>query len=61
MKPLQNERGHSSVYQSGNRYAYLLWLHDQGIEAWLVHLLVLGDPHVWLDDPRAMGARTTKR
>jgi hypothetical protein len=45
MKPLRpHERGHSSVYQSGNRYAHLLWLRDQGIKAWLIHLLVVEDP-----------------
>jgi hypothetical protein len=45
MRPLRpDEPGHSSVYQSANRYAHLLWLRDQGIEAWLVQLLVVEDP-----------------
>lgn len=45
MDPLRPaERGHSSVYQSANRYAHLYWLRKQGIEAWLVHLLFVDDP-----------------
>jgi hypothetical protein len=45
MDPLRpEERGHSSVYQSANRYAHLYWLRQQGIEAWLVHLLFVDDP-----------------
>jgi len=45
MDPLRPaERGHSSVYQSANRYAHLCWLRQQGIETWLVHLLFVDDP-----------------
>jgi hypothetical protein len=45
MNPLRpDEPGHSSVYQTANRYAHLLWLRDQGVDAWLVHLLVVDDP-----------------
>jgi hypothetical protein len=45
LDPLRpNEPGHSSVYQTANRYAYLRWLRDQGVQAWLVHLLVVDDP-----------------
>jgi hypothetical protein len=45
MKPLRpKERGHSSIYQSANRYAHLFWLRDQGIDAWLAHLLIVEDP-----------------
>jgi hypothetical protein len=45
MDPLRpTERGHSSVYQSANRYAHLCWLRKHGIEAWLVHLLFVEDP-----------------
>jgi Dual specificity phosphatase, catalytic domain len=45
MKPLRpNTPGHSSVYQTANRYAHLVWLREQGVETWLVHLLVVEDP-----------------
>jgi len=45
MDPLRpEEHGHSSVYQSANRYAHLYWLRKLGIEAWLVHLLFVEDP-----------------
>lgn len=45
MDPLRPaERGHSSVYQSANRYAHLYWLRQHRIEAWLVHLLFVDDP-----------------
>jgi hypothetical protein len=45
MNPLRpGQPGHSSIYQTANRYAHLLWLRDQGVEAWLVHLLVTDDP-----------------
>jgi hypothetical protein len=39
-----NDPGHSSVYQSANRFAHLLWLRERGIEAWLVHVLFHDDP-----------------
>jgi hypothetical protein len=45
MDPLRPEEpGHSSVYQSANRYAHLYWLRQQGIDASLVHLLFVDDP-----------------
>jgi hypothetical protein len=46
MDPLRPaERGHSSVYQSANRYAHLYWLRElAGVEAWLCHLLFVDDP-----------------
>jgi len=46
MDPLRpNEPGHSSVYQSANRYAHLYWLREvAGVEAWLCHLLFVDDP-----------------
>lgn len=46
MDPLRPEElGHSSLYQSANRYAHLYWLrHLHGVEAWLVHLLFVDDP-----------------
>jgi hypothetical protein len=46
MDPLRPDQpGHSSLYQSANRYAHLYWLRElQGIEAWLVHLLFVDDP-----------------
>jgi hypothetical protein len=46
MDPLHPEgRGHSSVYQSANRYAHLYWLRQKaGVEAWLCHLLFVDDP-----------------
>jgi hypothetical protein len=33
------------LYQSANRLAHLNWLREQGVKAWLVHLLFTGDPH----------------
>jgi hypothetical protein len=45
IRPLRPELpGHSSVYQSANRYAHLYWLHEKGIDAWLVHVLFYDDP-----------------
>jgi hypothetical protein len=46
MDPLRpSEHGHSSVYQSANRYAHLYWLREkEGVEAWLCHLLFVDDP-----------------
>jgi hypothetical protein len=46
MDPLRpDEPGHSSVYQSANRYAHLYWLRQcEGVEAWLCHLLFVDDP-----------------
>jgi hypothetical protein len=46
MDPLRpQQRGHSSVYQSANRYAHLYWLREcAGVEAWLCHLLFVDDP-----------------
>lgn len=39
-----DEPGHSSVYQSANRYAHLFWLRQEGVLAWLVHVLFVEDP-----------------
>ncbi len=37
--------GHSSLYQSANRYAHLYWLREvAGVDAWLTHLLFVDDP-----------------
>ena len=45
IRPLRPEvAGHSSVYQSANRYAHLYWLRDRGIDTWLVHVLFCDDP-----------------
>jgi hypothetical protein len=46
LDPLRpDEPGHSSVYQSANRYAHLYWLRKiAGVDAWLVHLLFVNDP-----------------
>jgi hypothetical protein len=45
LDPLRpDEAGHSSVYQSANRYAHLYWLRREGVEAWLVHVLFTEDP-----------------
>jgi hypothetical protein len=45
IRPLRPDLpGHSSVYQSANRYAHLYWLRDKGIDAWLVHVLFCDDP-----------------
>jgi len=32
-------------YQLANRLAHLVWLRERGVEAWLVHLLFVDDPH----------------
>ena len=37
-----NESG-ASLYQTANRLATVIWLRSQGIEAWLCHLLYVGD------------------
>jgi hypothetical protein len=45
LDPLRpDDPGHSSVYQSANRYAHLHWLRGEGVEAWLVHVLITDDP-----------------
>jgi hypothetical protein len=45
IRPLRPELpGHSSVYQSANRYAHLYWLREKRIDAWLVHVLFYDDP-----------------
>jgi hypothetical protein len=35
----------ASHYQLANRLAHVVWLREQGIAAWLVHLLFVDDPH----------------
>jgi len=32
-----------ALYQNANRVAHLLWLREHGVDAWLVHLLFVGD------------------
>ncbi len=32
-----------ALYQNANRLAHLLWLREHGVDAWLVHLLFVGD------------------
>jgi hypothetical protein len=46
LDPLRpGEPGHSSVYQSANRYAHLYWLREvAAVDAWLAHLLFIEDP-----------------
>lgn len=45
MTPLRaSEPGHSSVYQSANRYAHLVWLRKNGVDAWLAQVLFYDDP-----------------
>ena len=45
LDPLRPDQpGHSSVYQSANRYAHLCWLRREGVEAWLAHVLFTDDP-----------------
>ena len=44
MDPLDPARPSSSLYQTANRLAHLLWLRSQGVEAWLCHVLFLDDP-----------------
>jgi hypothetical protein len=43
LDPLDPKRTASSLYQTANRLAYTVWLRSQGIDAWLCHLLFLGD------------------
>lgn len=35
----------AGYYQLANRLAHVVWLREQGVTAWLVHLLFVGDPH----------------
>jgi len=35
----------TGYYQLANRLAHAVWLRQQGIKAWLVHLLFVDDPH----------------
>jgi hypothetical protein len=44
LDPLAPNRPSSSLYQTANRIAYTVWLHEQGVDAWLCHLLYLDDP-----------------
>jgi hypothetical protein len=40
------ERWMGRLYQTANRLAHLYWLSEVvGVQAWLVHLLFVGDPH----------------
>jgi len=32
------------LYQMANRLAHLYWLRKQGVNAWLIHVLFIGDP-----------------
>jgi hypothetical protein len=34
-----------ALYQNANRLAHLCWLNDRDVDAWLVHLLFVDDPH----------------
>jgi GIY-YIG catalytic domain len=43
MKRLDQARPSSSLYQTANRLAHTLWLRSIGVEAWLCHLLFVGD------------------
>jgi hypothetical protein len=42
--PLDPTRPNSSLYQTANRLAHTVWLRNQGVEAFLCHLLFLDDP-----------------
>jgi hypothetical protein len=44
LEPLDPKRPGTSLYQTANRLAYLVWLRSEGIDAWLCHLLFLDDP-----------------
>jgi len=44
LQPLDPKRPSSSLYQTANRLAYLVWLRDRGVNAWFCHLLYLDDP-----------------
>lgn len=44
------ERWLSQRYQLANRLAHTLWLRDQGVEAWLLHILFVNDPHSPTDE-----------
>lgn len=43
LEPLDANRPSSSLYQTANRIVYTVWLHEQGVDAWLCHLLYLDD------------------
>lgn len=43
MRPLDEQRPSSSLYQTTNRLAHTLWLRSIGVDAWLCHLLFVGD------------------
>jgi len=45
------ERWLGRYYQFANRIAHLQWLRDQGVEAWLLHLLLTEDPHRPTSEP----------
>jgi hypothetical protein len=44
LDPLAPTRGGSSLYQTANRLAFVVWLRGQAVDAWLCHLLFLDDP-----------------
>jgi hypothetical protein len=50
------------LYQSANRLAHLHWLWSLGVRAWLLHLLLIADPHRpttadhWAEAVRAVNA-----
>lgn len=37
-------------YQFANRLAHMIWLREQGVPAWLVHLCFVDDPHAPTDE-----------
>jgi hypothetical protein len=42
-------------YQAANRYAHLYFLRSRGIQAWLLNMYFLNDPHFKDSAPRAAG------
>ena len=53
LDPLDPAQPTSSLYQTANRLAYVVWLRSRGVDAWLCHLLFLDDP---LHHPTARAA-----
>lgn len=43
--PEEPERWMGRFYQFANRLTYYRWLRRMGVEAWLVHVLFVNDPH----------------
>jgi hypothetical protein len=44
LDPLDPTRPTSSLFQTANRLAYLVWLRSHEVDAWRCHLLYLDDP-----------------